>query len=108
VDHGRQDEIVRLLVTPEHMELATAIVGASKAAVAATAALWDPIFADAQQHGDMPADIDRGEACAWLTYVQLILIGRIDVVPDEPDVHRAMLRNFVLPALIGHRLPPIR
>jgi AcrR family transcriptional regulator len=105
VDHGRQDEIVRLLVTPEHMELATAIVGASQAAVGATAALWDPIFAEAQALGDMPADIDRGSACAWLTYVQLILIGRIDVVPDDPDVHRAMLRNFVLPALIGKRLP---
>jgi AcrR family transcriptional regulator len=106
VDHGRQDEIVRLLVTPEHMELATAIVGASEAAVGATAALWEPIFAEAQARGDMPADIDRDEACAWLTYVQLILIGRIDVVPDEPEVHRSMLRNFVLPALIGKRLPP--
>lgn len=105
VDHGRRDEIVRLLVTPEHMELAAAIVGASEAAVGATAALWDPIFAEAQERGDMPADIDRADACAWLTYVQLILIGRIDVVPDEPAVHRSMLRNFVLPALIGHRLP---
>jgi AcrR family transcriptional regulator len=104
VDHGRQDEIVRLLVTPEHMQLATAILGASEAAVGATAALWDPIFAEAQANGDMPADINRVDACAWLTYVQLILIGRIDVVPDDPDTHRAMLRNFVLPALIGHRL----
>jgi AcrR family transcriptional regulator len=105
VDHGRQDEIVRLLVTPEHMELATAIVGASKAAADVTAELWDPIFAEAQERGEMPADIKRADACAWLTYVQLILIGRLDIVPDEPDVHRAMLRNFVLPALIGERLP---
>lgn len=103
VDHGRQDEIVRLLVTPEHMGLASAIVGGAQAAADVTAELWDPIFAEAQARGEMPADIDRPKACAWLTYVQLILIGRLDFVDGRPELHREMLREFVLPGLTGHR-----
>jgi AcrR family transcriptional regulator len=37
VDHGRKDPIVRVLVSPEHMELATPIVNASSLATQLTA-----------------------------------------------------------------------
>lgn len=109
VDHGRHDEIVRLLVSPEHMDLATVVVGGSSAAAQVTAETWEPILAEAQERGEVPASLDRAEACAWLTYVQLILIGRMDISEqlgeDVRSAQRAMLRRFVLPAFAAGVVP---
>lgn len=109
VDHGRRDEIVRLLVSPEHMDLAAVVVGGSSAAAQVTGETWEPIIAEAQRTGEVPESLDRAEACAWLTYVQLILIGRMDISAglgeDVREAQRAMLQRFVLPAFVAGAVP---
>ncbi|MBH0781052.1 TetR/AcrR family transcriptional regulator [Nocardia bovistercoris] len=100
VDHGRKDPLIRLIVTPEHMDLATAVVGTSHLASSLTLEMWGPIFDKARARGEMRDDIDNEQACEWLGLVQLILVGRLDFEnPDDPS-HRQMLETFVLPAFV--------
>src|SRR5262249_48962934 len=100
VDHGRKDPIVRVLVSPEHMELATPIVSASSLATRLTAEMWGPIFRGAMERGELRADLDLTEVAEWLALIQFILVGRLDFArPDDPG-HRKMLKTFVLPAFL--------
>jgi AcrR family transcriptional regulator len=100
VDHGRRDPMVRLLVSPEHLNLATGILGNSKAVIDLTYELWSPIMATAQRNGEMREGIDLHKACAWLAFQQLILIGRLDLVDPSDPQHEEMLREFLLPAFV--------
>jgi AcrR family transcriptional regulator len=100
VDHGRKDPIVRILVSPEHMELAMPLVGGSNFATELTAEMWEPILGRAVERGEIRADLDMAAVAEWLALVQFILVGRLDFArPDDPG-HRKMLRDFVLPAFL--------
>jgi AcrR family transcriptional regulator len=100
VDHGRKDPIVRILVSPEHMELAMPLVGGSNLATELTAEMWEPILRRAIERGEIRADLDMSAVAEWLALVQFILVGRLDFArPDDPG-HRKMLRDFVLPAFL--------
>jgi AcrR family transcriptional regulator len=100
VDHGRKDPIVRILVSPEHMELATPLVGGSNLATALTAEMWEPILRRAIERGEIRADLEMSEVAAWLALVQFILVGRLDFARADDPGHRKMLRDFVLPAFL--------
>jgi AcrR family transcriptional regulator len=100
VDHGRRDPIVRILVSPEHMELATTLVGGSGLAAELTQEMWQPILAAAAERGEIRADLDIAQVAEWLALVEFILVGRLDFEkPDDPG-HRALLQTFVLPAFL--------
>jgi AcrR family transcriptional regulator len=100
VDHGRRDPIVRILVSPEHMELATTLVGGSGLAAELTGEMWQPILQAAAERGEIRSDLDPAAVAEWLALVQLILVGRLDFTrPDDPQ-HRLLLRAFVLPAFL--------
>jgi AcrR family transcriptional regulator len=100
VDHGRRDPIVRVLVSPEHMELATTLVGGSGLAAELTGEMWQPILEKAAQRGEIRPDLDLDYVAEWLALVQFILVGRLDFSrPDDPG-HRVLLRTFVLPAFL--------
>lgn len=97
VDTGRKDPFVRLLVSPEHMELAQQILGASEAVVDLTYEMWEPILADAVKRGELNPELDFRAIARWLTYIELVLVGRLDLAPDDKSV-REMLHTFVVPA----------
>jgi AcrR family transcriptional regulator len=97
VDKGRKDPFVRLLVSPEHMDLANQILGASSAAVDLAYEMWEPILVEAQERGELRSDLDLRSIATWITYLTLLLIGRSDIEPDV-SAQREMLRTFVTPA----------
>jgi AcrR family transcriptional regulator len=97
VNTGRKDPFVRLLVSPEHMDLAEQVLGASEAPVDLTYEMWAPILEEAVERGELNPELDFREIARWLTYVQLILVGRLDLSPDEKAV-REMLHTFLVPA----------
>jgi hypothetical protein len=98
VDHGRKDPFVRVLVSPEHMELTTPIVGGSDLATRLTAEMWAPIFQQAVDRGEIRTGLDMAAVAEWIALVQFILVGRLDFAKADDPVHRKMLREFVLPA----------
>ncbi|MBB3748419.1 AcrR family transcriptional regulator [Mycolicibacterium sp. BK634] len=100
VDHGRRDPIVRILVSPEHMEMATTLVGGAGLAAALTAEMWEPILKAAAERGEIRDDLAMGDVAEWLALVQFILVGRLDFARADDPGHRVLLRSFVLPAFL--------
>jgi AcrR family transcriptional regulator len=100
VDRGRRDPIVRVLVSPEHMQMATPIVGSSNLAAELTAEMWSPVFRQAIERGEIRADVDLARAAEWLALIQFVLVGRLDFGDVKDPQHRTMLREFVLPAFL--------
>jgi hypothetical protein len=100
VDHGSKDPIVRIVVSPERMELATPLVGSSNLATELTAEMWEPILRRAIERGEIRADLDMSAFAEWLALVQFILVGRPDFARVDDPGHRKMLKDFVLPAFL--------
>lgn len=100
VDRGRRDPLIRILVSPEHIQMAEPLVGSSGLAARLTAEMWGPVLEQAMANGDLRTDVDIDKMSEWIALVQFILVGRLDLDnPDDP-AHREMLRNFVLPGLV--------
>ena len=100
VDHGRKDPIVRMLVSPEHMEMAMPLVGGSNLAAELTAEMWEPILRRAAERGEIRADLETSSVAEWLALVQFILVGRLDFTGSDDPGHRKLLKEFVLPAFL--------
>ncbi len=100
VDRGRKDPIVRVLVSPEHMELATPVVSGSTLATELTGEMWEPILRRAIERGEIRPDLDMSAVAEWLALIQFILVGRLDFSSADDPGHRTMLRTFVLPAFL--------
>jgi len=99
VDHGRADPIIRILVNPEHMDLATRLVGeGTHLATKLTKQMWELYIEHAKQSGQLRRDLDIDEACEWLALVQLMLVGRLDFSNPADPSHRKLLTSYLLPA----------
>jgi len=94
---GRRDPFVRILVSPEHLELAQQVLGATDAVVDLTQEMWEPILAEAADRGELNPELDVREIARWLSHVELILVGRFDLATDDDEIRR-MLRTFLAPA----------
>ena len=94
---GRKDPFVRLLVNPEQLEFAQQILSATDAAVDLTHEMWEPILKEAVDRGELNPALDFHAIARWLTLIELILVGRLDLTPDDDEV-REMLRTFLVPA----------
>jgi AcrR family transcriptional regulator len=99
VDHGRRDPIVRSLVSPEHMEKAVELVEGSRLGARLMAEMWGPILLAARDTGEVRADVDVDAVGEWFALLQVILVGRQDLVSSADPTHRTLFRNFVVPAL---------
>lgn len=104
VKTGRRDPFVRILVSPEHLELAHQILGATDAVIDLNLEMWQPILAEAAARGELNPDLDFREIARWLTHVELIMVGRFDLATDD-DVIRSMLRTFLAPAFLPAAVP---
>lgn len=102
VSTGRKDPFVQLLVNPDHMGLAHQMFGASSTALEMTREMWEPIFREAVAQGELREDLEFPAIAEWLTYIELVLVGRVDF-GNDPAHEREMLRRFVLPAFVPDR-----
>ncbi|MBH0119419.1 MULTISPECIES: TetR/AcrR family transcriptional regulator [unclassified Rhodococcus (in: high G+C Gram-positive bacteria)] len=101
VERGRHDPIVRLIVSPEHMDLATALVGSTGLAARLTYEMWAPLLAEARERGEIRDGLTDEEICEWIALVQLVLVGRMDFSSEEDPENRRMLTNFLLPSIVA-------
>jgi AcrR family transcriptional regulator len=99
VDSGRRDPMVLQLVSLEFMEVANRISDTPKLATDLTAELWAPLLREAQEAGEVRADLDVAGFCAYLTFVELILVSRIERLGADHPSHRAAMEHFVVPTL---------
>ncbi|MFF0816305.1 TetR/AcrR family transcriptional regulator [Rhodococcus sp. NPDC003318] len=100
VDRGRRDPIMQLIVSPEHMDTATALLGSSGLAARLTTEMWSPLIDEARKRSEIRPGTTTEDICDWITMVQLILMGRKDFGSEDDPEHRRMLTRFLLPAIV--------
>jgi AcrR family transcriptional regulator len=101
VDKGRRDPAIHLIVNPEQVSRATALVGSSSLAARLTYEMWAPLISAARERGEIRDGLTDEEICNWITVVELILVGRMDFGdPDSPD-NRRLLTNLLLPGIVS-------
>ncbi|ANZ23877.1 MULTISPECIES: TetR/AcrR family transcriptional regulator [Rhodococcus] len=100
VDRGRKDPIIRLIVSPEHMDMATALLGSSGLAKRLTHEMWAPLMDEARERGEVREGVSDDEIAEWITLVELILVGRMDFDQGDDADHRRLLTKFMLPGIV--------
>src|SRR5690606_3216372 len=100
VRRGKRDPMVHLLVSPNEMALATALLQSTGVAVDLTFELWDPILREAQEAGEMRADIDRRELCEWIAHLEIMFISQFDHADAALDRFRSMIKECFVPAVL--------
>lgn len=105
IDKGRQDPVIRILVSPETMQMAQPLVDSSGLAARLTTEMWGPVISEAIEKGEVRPELDVEKVCEWIALLEFILVGRLDFGgPDDP-AHRDLLQTFVLPALVPAEVP---
>lgn len=101
VDKGRRDPAIHLIVNPDQVNRATALVGSSSLAARLTSEMWTPLIVAARERGEIREGLTDAEICNWITVVELILVGRMDFGdPESPD-NRRLLTNLLLPGIVS-------
>ena len=101
-EHGRQDEFVHLLLQPETLSLANQLLmGDDSLSVAFAEAVWQPVLQAAREDGSLSPTVDLGMAYQWLTWVNYMLIGWIEVDGGVQKRHERIVRDFVTPAFLA-------
>lgn len=100
VRRGRADPVVQLLLSADQ-RLATKVLGDTGVAVDLTYELWEPILREAQETGELRADIDLRELAAWISHLETMFVTQFNDEPAAHDRMRSMLRQFLLPALVA-------
>ncbi|MGW0024661.1 TetR/AcrR family transcriptional regulator [Rhodococcus sp. NPDC003383] len=101
VDQGRQDAVIRLIVSPEHAGRRTALAGSSGLASRLTYEMWAPLIDAARERGEIREGITDIEICNWITLVELILVGRMDFGDPTGPENKRLLTNLLLPGIVS-------
>ncbi|MEQ3549906.1 TetR/AcrR family transcriptional regulator [Pseudonocardia nematodicida] len=98
---GQRDPILRTLLRPDNLSATSGILTAGRVAEQLSLEVWEPVLVAAQQAGEMQPDLDPRELCGLMADLELMLIGRQDLLdPDGPGV-RDLVGEFLLPALVA-------
>lgn len=103
VRQGKRDPLVRLLVSPEQMELAAKLLERSGLAIELTRELWQPVLREAQENGEIAADVDIEELCEWISHLEIMFISQTGDEPEALAWVRRMVGRFVVPAITPRR-----
>ncbi|OLL75984.1 Transcriptional regulator, TetR family [Pseudonocardia sp. Ae168_Ps1] len=96
---GRRDPILSALLQPDNLSATSGILTAGKIAERLSFEVWEPILIAAQEAGEMRPEINPQELCGVMADLELMMIGRQDLLdPDGPGV-RELVGDFLLPAL---------
>ena len=100
LEWGSKDLFMRLLVSPEYIDIANPMIIGSDAAMDRAKPLWEPLIAAGQERGEVRADLDVSDGCRWIVLVSVIAFSRKDLLPDDTEGLRSWVREFVLPAFV--------
>ncbi|NKQ56758.1 TetR/AcrR family transcriptional regulator [Amycolatopsis sp. K13G38] len=99
VRRGKHDPLMRLLVSPEQMALATKLLEGTGLANELTRELWEPVLREAQQAGEIAPEVDVVELCEWIAHLEIMFISQVEDSPEAFAWVRRMVERFVVPAL---------
>ena len=100
VRRGLRDPMIHRLVSPAEATLATSLLSTSGRAVELTRELWEPILLEAQESGEMRADVDLTLLCEWISELEMNYISSIGAGVGSLEQLRAKLETFFVPSLL--------
>ncbi|QSE93426.1 TetR/AcrR family transcriptional regulator [Rhodococcus pseudokoreensis] len=105
VESGLRDPMVHLLVSPSEMTLANSLLTTSGKAVELTSELWEPILSEAQEAGDLRADLDLTLLCEWISELEIMCISQLNGGTGSLERFREKIRTFLVPSVVPAALP---
>lgn len=100
LEWGSKDLFMKLLVSPEYIDIANPMIIGSDAAMELAKPLWEPLIVAGQERGEVRPDLDVRDGCRWIVLVTVISFSRKDLLPDDKEGLRSWVREFVLPAFV--------
>ncbi|ATD72814.1 TetR/AcrR family transcriptional regulator [Gordonia amicalis] len=97
VDRGRRDPILRSLISSDTALLGTRLLDSSHLATDLTEELWQSVLEEGVAKGEFREDLDITQACAWLSYTEMILVGRLELADVTVPQLRRMLEAHLVP-----------
>ncbi|UOG20453.1 TetR/AcrR family transcriptional regulator [Gordonia amicalis] len=97
VDRGRRDPILRSLISSDTALLGTRLLDSSHLATDLTEELWQSVLEEGVAKGEFREDLDITQACAWLSYTEMILVGRLELADVTVPQRRRMLEAHLVP-----------
>ena len=92
---ARKSGYIEILLNPADFGTATEVIDHSDRVAAVMHEYWDPILDTIA--GELPADLDRNDLVAWLTFVHVGLCARRTTDPAEV---RRWLSRYVVPGVL--------
>ncbi|GAA0604115.1 hypothetical protein GCM10009547_02360 [Sporichthya brevicatena] len=96
---ARRSSYVEILLNPTDFRTASEVIERSDRVAEVQHEYWAPILDRIADRGDLPADTDRAELVAWLTFVHVSLCVR-PAGADRTQVQR-MLTRFLAPGILA-------
>ncbi len=94
---GRRDPILRSLISSDTALLGTRLLDSSHLATDLTEELWQSVLEEGVAKGEFREDLDITQACAWLSYTEMILVGRLELADVTVPQLRRMLEAHLVP-----------
>ena len=94
LESARKSSYIEILLNPTDFGAAAEVIENSERVTEVQHEFWDPILDRISERGEFPADFDRAEAIAWLTFVHVALCAR-PAGADRAQVRRLLARYVV-------------
>jgi Transcriptional regulator len=95
---ARDNRWVRLLLTPEALEISAQTLEQSDRVRSVMRRFWEPILEPIEAAGRLRADLD--ETVEWLSLQHFVLLSRPSFLAGDDERARRLLRTFLVPAVL--------
>jgi AcrR family transcriptional regulator len=98
---ARKSPHIELLLNPTDFGTTAEVIDHSARVAAVQHEYWDPILDVLDERGELPADTDRDELVAWLTFVHVGLCARRPAGGSDREQVRRLLSRYVATGVLG-------
>lgn len=98
---ARKSPHIELLLNPNDFGITAEVIDHSERVTAVQHEYWDPVLDILDERGELPADLDRAQAVAWLTFVHVGLCARRTAARSDREQVRQWLIRYVVTGLLA-------
>lgn len=98
---ARRSGFIEILLNPTDFGTAAEVIDHSERIAEVMHEYWDPILDALDQRGELPADLDRAEAVAWLTFVHVGLCARRTATGSDRELVGRLLARYVATGVLS-------
>ncbi len=100
---ARKSGYIEILLNPADFGTAAEVIDHSERVAQVMHEYWDPILDALDGRGELPADLDRAEVVAWLTFVHVGLCARRPATDRTATRSADLLARYVATGVLSAR-----